>query len=64
VDEVRAMAVNEIWKARGTTKSGKRDDFFVREISFLEEFVKRGEHSEIAATGTPRRMVSGNRFLG
>ena len=43
---------------------GKRDNLFVLEVAFLEEFVKRGEHREIAATGTPRRMVSGDRFLG
>src|SRR5438105_1201479 len=63
VDEMRAVAVDEIRKARRTTDPGESDDLFVLEISFLEDFVERSEHGEIATTRTPCRMVGGDGFL-
>src|SRR5262245_34674726 len=64
VNKVCPVAVDEIREARRTTDSGKRDNLFVLEIAFLEEFVKRGEHSKVATTGAPRRVVGGDCFLG
>jgi hypothetical protein len=61
---MRAVAIDEIRKARGTTDPGEGYDLFVLKLPFLEDFVKRGEHREIAAAGTPRREVSGDRFFG
>ncbi len=63
VNVMRAVAVDEIWKTRRTTDSGEGDDLFVLEIAFLEDLVKRSEHGEIAATGTPRRVIGRDRFL-
>src|SRR5205814_695406 len=64
VNEVGTVAVDEIGKARRTTDPGEGDDLFVIEILFLEHFVKGSERSEDAAARTPRRMISGDGFLG
>src|SRR2546423_14480083 len=63
VNVMRAMTVDEIGKARRTTDSCKSDDFFVIELAFLEDFVKRGENGEIAAAGTPCRVIGGDWLL-
>ncbi len=63
VNEVRAVAVDEIGKARRTTDPGEGDDFFVIEISFLENFVEGSEHGEIAATRTPGGVIGGDRLF-
>ena len=34
------------------------------ELSFLDDFVIGGEHGEVAAAGTPGRVVGGDGFLG
>ncbi len=59
-----AVAVDEIGKARRTTDPGEGDDLFVFELAFLEDFVERSEHCEIAAAGTPGRVIGGDGFLG
>src|SRR5439155_15267257 len=64
VNVMRAVAVDEIGKARRTTDPGEGDDFFVFELAFLEDFVERGQHCEIAAAGTPCRVIGGDGFLG
>src|ERR1051326_3280679 len=64
VDEVRAVAIDEIGKARRTTDARKRDDLFVIDISFLENLVERREHGEIATARTPGRVMGGGRPLG
>jgi len=61
---MRAVAVDEIGKARRTTDPSEGDDFFVIELAFLEDFVERSEHREIAAAGTPCREIGGDGFLG
>jgi hypothetical protein len=61
---MRAVAIDEIRKARRTTDACESHDLFVLDVAFLEDLVKRGEHSEIAATGTPGRVVGSNGFLG
>src|SRR5689334_17312333 len=63
VNEVCAMAVDEIGKARRATDPGEGNDLFVIEVAFLEHFVERSEHREIAAAGTPGRMIGRDRFL-
>src|SRR5438477_3072975 len=40
VNEVRAVAIDEIGKARRTTDPRESDDLFVLELAFLEDFVK------------------------
>src|SRR5206468_9483139 len=64
VDVVHAVAVDEIRKARRTTDPGKGDDLFVIELAFLEHFVEGSEHGEIAAAGTPCRVIGGDGFFG
>ncbi len=64
VNEMRAVAVDEIREARGTTDPGEGDDLLVIELPFLDDFVIGGEDGEVAAAGTPRRVVGGDGFLG
>ena len=64
VNEMRAVAVHEIGKARGTTDPGEGDDLLVIELPFLDDFVIGSEHGEVAAAGAPRRVVGGDGFLG
>src|SRR5256885_1189795 len=64
VNEVGAVAVDEIRKARGTTDSGNGDDLLVIDLAFLEDLVIGSEHGEIAATGTPGRVIGRYRLLG
>ncbi len=64
VNEMRAVAVDEIREARGTTDPGEGDDLLVIELPFLDDFVIGGEHGEVAAAGTPGRVVGGDGFLG
>src|SRR5207237_9074076 len=40
VNKMRAMAVDEVRKARRATNPSEGDDLFVIEISFLEDFVE------------------------
>ena len=37
--------------------------FTQMKLPFLEDLVERGEYCEIAAAGTPRRVIGGDRFL-
>ncbi len=64
VNEVCTVTIDEIRKARRTTDPCKRDNLFVLEISFFQKFVERGEHGEIAAARTPRRVIGGDCFFG
>ncbi len=64
VNEMRAVAVDEIREARGTADAGEGDDLLVLELAFLEDLVIGGEHGEVAAAGTPGRVVGGEGFLG
>ena len=64
VNEVGAVAVDEIGKARGAADAGEGDDFLVLDLAFLEDFVIGGEDGEVAAAGTPRRVIGGDGFLG
>src|SRR5262249_35731444 len=64
MNEVRAVTINEIRKTRRTTDACERHDLFVLDVPFLEHLVERGEHGEIAATGTPRGMIGCDCFLG
>jgi len=36
----------------------------VIELAFLEDFVERSEHGEIATAGTPGRVIGGDGFPG
>ena len=40
MNEVGAVAVDEIGKTRRATDPGESDDLFVIELAFLEDFVK------------------------
>src|SRR4030095_16656285 len=57
VDEMRAVAINEIRKARRTTDACESHDLFMLEVAFLEHLVERRQHSEISTAGTPRRGI-------
>ncbi len=63
VDEVGAVAIDEIREARGAADAGEGDDLLVVELAFLEDFVVAGEDGEIAATGTPGRVIGGDGFF-
>lgn len=60
---VTAVRVDEVGEAGGATDAGERDDFFLRVIKFLENFIKRSEHGKIAAAGAPRGVVGDEDFL-
>src|SRR5450755_2777595 len=64
MDEVGAVAIDEIRKARGAADAGEGDDLFVIELAFLEDFVIAGENGEVATAGTPGRVIGGDSFLG
>ncbi len=64
VNEVGAVAVDEIRKTRRATDPGKGDDLFVLELAFLEDLVEGRQNREVAAAGAPGGMVGGNSFLG
>src|SRR3977135_345710 len=64
MNEVRAVAVDEIRKARGATDPGERDALLVIELAFLEDFVEGSEHGEIAAAWTPSRVIGSDGFFG
>src|SRR5205807_2490366 len=64
VNEVGAVAVDEIGKARRATDAVEGDDLFVIELAFLDDFVEGSQNGEIAAAGTPGGMIGGDRFLG
>jgi hypothetical protein len=64
MDEVGAVAVDEVRKARGATDARESDNLFVIELAFLEDLVIAGENGEVAATGTPGRVIGGDGFLG
>src|SRR5207237_7913438 len=63
VNEVGAVAVDEIGKARRTTDPGESDDFFVIEIAFLENFVEGSQNRKVTTTRTPCWMIGGDGFL-
>ena len=64
VNEVGAVAVNEIWKTRRATDARKSDNLLVIELAFLEDFVEGGEDSEVAAARAPGGMIGGNCLFG
>ena len=64
VNEMGAVAVHEIGEARGAADPGEGDDLLVIELSFLDDLVIGGENGEVAAAGTPGRVIGGDRFLG
>ena len=64
VDEVGAVAVDEIGKARGAADAGEGDDLLVIDLAFLENLVIGGEDGEVAAAGTPGGVIGGDGFLG
>src|SRR5438477_6837806 len=57
VNEMGAVAVDEIRKARRTTDPGEGDDLFVIEISFLEDFVKGSQNREVSTTWSRSGMI-------
>ena len=63
VNIVTAVRVDEVGEAGWATDAGERDDFFLRIIKFLENFIKRSEHGEIAAAGAPRGVVGDKDFF-
>jgi hypothetical protein len=64
MDEVGAVAINEIGEARGAANAGEGDDLFVIELAFLEDFVIAGEDGKVAAARTPGGVIGGDGFLG
>ena len=63
VNIVAAVRIDEIGEAGGAANAGERDNFFLRIIKFLEDFIKRGEYGKIAAAGAPRRVVGDEDFF-
>src|SRR5438445_8016907 len=64
VNEVRAVAVDEIGKARRATDAGEGDDLLVIELAFLEHFVEGSQNRKIPTTRAPGGTISGAGFLG
>src|SRR5450432_1076630 len=63
VNEVGAVPIDEIRKARGAADAGESNNVLVRNLAFLQHLVIAGEHGEIAAAGTPRRVIGGDGFF-
>jgi hypothetical protein len=64
VDEMAAVAVDEVGETRRAADAGKGDDVLVRVLELLEHAVERREHGEVTAAGTPGGVVGGERLLG
>src|SRR5688572_9314100 len=64
VDVVTAVRVDEIGEARRAADAGEGHDFFLRIVELLEDLVEGGQHGEVAAAGTPRRVVGEEDLLG
>ena len=60
VDEVGAVAIDEIGKTRGTTDPGEGDDLLVIELAFLEHLVIGSENGEVTAARAPGRVIGGD----
>src|SRR5204863_3794697 len=57
VNVMRAVAVDEIGKTRRATDARERDDLFVIELAFLEEFVEGRQNRKVPTTWAPGWMV-------
>src|SRR5437660_3702107 len=64
VNEVRAVAVDEIGKARRATDAGEGDDLLVIELAFLDDFVEGSQNGKVTATRAPSRVIGGDGFFG
>ena len=64
MDEMGAVAIDEIGEARRAADAGEGDDFLVLELAFLDDLVIAGQNRKIPAARTPRRVIGGDRFLG
>ena len=59
VDVVRAVRLHKIRKPARTADARDADEFLVRQLALFNELEIQREHREIAATGTPRRVIGG-----
>ena len=64
MDVMSAMGLNEIRKPAGTSNAGDSRDLLVPQLAFLDQFEIKRENREIAATGTPGRMIGSDFFFG
>ena len=62
--EVNAMRLHKIGKPAGTADSGDADDFLVMQPGLLNELEEHRQNREIAASGTPSRVIRGEFFFG
>jgi hypothetical protein len=58
-----AVGLNEIGKPARTSDARDGRYLLVMKLALLDELEVKRQHREIAATGTPRRMVGGDFFL-
>ncbi len=63
VDEVAAVRIDEIRKARRTADAGQSNDILLGQAELFDGLVVGGQDGEVAATRTPSRMVRRQAFF-
>src|SRR5271155_5842886 len=61
---MRTVRLDEIWKPAGAADTRDGRDFFVPQLALFNQLEIKREHGEVAAAGTPSRMVGGDLFFG
>ena len=64
VNVVHAVRLHEIREAAGAADAGNGGDLLVPQLALLDQLEVQREHGEIAAAGTPRRMIGGDFLFG
>ncbi len=60
VNVMHAVRLHEIGKPARAADARDGGDFLLPQLALLDQLEIKREHREIAAAGTPRRMVGGN----
>ena len=64
VNVMRAVGLHEIRKPAGAADAGDGGDLLVPQLALFNQLEIQREHGEIAAAGTPRRVVGGDFLFG
>ena len=64
MDIVRAVGLHEIREAARTADAGDGGELLLPQLALLDHLEVKRQHGEIAAAGTPGRMVGGDFLLG
>src|SRR5206468_4001222 len=64
VNVMRAVGLHKVWEAARTADAGDGGDFLMPQLAPFNQLEIKSEHREIAASRTPRWMISGDFFFG